>query len=342
MMKFGITLFENRVSPRWTAADSILLVSQRRGKVSGKKRIPINIANLTDLSEILIQNRVDILVCGGITSDGKLYLQGLNLSIIDNVAGTAEDIEVAIKSDRLRRGYGFIELGSDSEMISFNSQEQIVNSSHSHIQNKPKNQHQKSFDCLACTNKICLDGKKCEQTTGKIDHQLEPDKELLQMLEAATDIACEKERTLCRLSELIYFCLEMQYKRLGIAYCVDLEEPTEILVRLLRRFFDVYPVCCKVGGSTKSITIKNNKPARQKYGNRDNCCNPWGQAQVLNNLETDFNIMVGLCMGADCVFIKGSLAPTTGLFIKDKSLANNPIGAIYSEYYLKEAVQAHR
>ena len=136
-------------------------------------------------------------------------------------------------------------------------------------------------------------------------------------------------------------CLEMQYKRLGVAYCVDLEEPTEILVRLLRRFFTVYPVCCQVGGFTKTNPLQSESQKDKKFNNKDTCCNPWGQAQILNRLGTDLNVMVGLCMGADCVFMQGSSAPATGLFIKDKSLANNPIGAIYSEYYLREAVQAH-
>jgi uncharacterized metal-binding protein len=41
-------------------------------------------------------------------------------------------------------------------------------------------------------------------------------------------------------------------------------------------------------------------------------------------------------MGADCVFSMLSDAPVSTLFVKDKSLANNPIGALYSDFYLKE------
>jgi uncharacterized metal-binding protein len=53
-------------------------------------------------------------------------------------------------------------------------------------------------------------------------------------------------------------------------------------------------------------------------------------------MKTDFNIIVGLCLGADSIFTKESKAPVTTLFVKDKSLANNPIGALYSDYYLRE------
>ena len=53
-------------------------------------------------------------------------------------------------------------------------------------------------------------------------------------------------------------------------------------------------------------------------------------------------MIVGLCMGADCVFTARSEAPVTTLFVKDRSLANNPIGAVYSEYYLRESVTTAR
>jgi uncharacterized metal-binding protein len=196
-------------------------------------------------------------------------------------------------------------------------------------------------DCLACTNRICLEGKMCEAALDERRYVPEPASDFSDMLDAAADISFEKERTLCRLSELIYFCLEMQYERIGVAYCVELEEATGILVKVLRRFFEVYPVCCKVGGQIQSSPLQGARKQGQGPAMKEIACNPWGQAQVLNRLGTDFNVMVGLCMGVDCVFTKGSHAPATALFVKDKSLANNPIGAIYSEYYLKEATRAH-
>jgi uncharacterized metal-binding protein len=57
-------------------------------------------------------------------------------------------------------------------------------------------------------------------------------------------------------------------------------------------------------------------------------------------MDTDLNVLVGACMGADCIFSRFSDAPVTTLFVKDRSLANNPIGAVYSDYYLKEAARA--
>jgi uncharacterized metal-binding protein len=150
------------------------------------------------------------------------------------------------------------------------------------------------------------------------------------MAEAALDISAECERVLCRLSELIYFCLDMGFRRIGVAYCLDLEEPARILVGVLRRFFATIPVCCKIGGRT----LDDDYAAVPG----EIACNPLGQAQALNRAGCDLNVLVGLCMGVDCVFARNSEAPVTTLFVKDRSLANNPIGALYSDYYLKEAL----
>jgi len=157
------------------------------------------------------------------------------------------------------------------------------------------------------------------------------------VLEVARDLSCEHDRRLCRVAELIYFCLGMSYSRLGVAYCVDLTEPAGILIGLLRRFFEVHSVCCKVGGTEVDDTLVEGKKAGEDAAIS---CNPLGQAAILNELKTDLNIIVGLCMGVDSLFTQASQAPVTTLFVKDKSLVNNPIGAIYSDYYLNELSKA--
>jgi uncharacterized metal-binding protein len=155
------------------------------------------------------------------------------------------------------------------------------------------------------------------------------------MIDAALDVSQDKERVLCRVSELVYFCLEMGFRRVGVAYCTDLWEPAEILTGVLRRFFEITPVCCKIGGITESEML-----GLSTAGEGPIVCNPLGQAEVLNRAKTQLNVIVGLCLGADCLFTSASHAPVTTLLVKDKSLAHNPIGALYSEYYLKESLQA--
>ena len=64
-------------------------------------------------------------------------------------------------------------------------------------------------------------------------------------------------------------------------------------------------------------------------------CNPLGQATVLNNEGTELNIILGLCIGHDILFNQYSAAPVTTLAVKDRVLTHNPLGAVYSKYYLK-------
>jgi len=65
-------------------------------------------------------------------------------------------------------------------------------------------------------------------------------------------------------------------------------------------------------------------------------CSPLGQADLLNEAGTDFNIVMGLCVGHDALFCKHSKAPVTTLIAKDRVLAHNPAGALYSRYWRKK------
>jgi uncharacterized metal-binding protein len=64
-------------------------------------------------------------------------------------------------------------------------------------------------------------------------------------------------------------------------------------------------------------------------------CNPILQAFILNEEETNFNVLVGLCVGHDSLFFKYSEAFSTVLIAKDRVLAHNPAGALYTSgiYY---------
>lgn len=58
-------------------------------------------------------------------------------------------------------------------------------------------------------------------------------------------------------------------------------------------------------------------------------CNPILQAEVLNREKTALNIMMGLCIGHDILFLKHCKAETTPLVVKDRSLGHNPVAALY-------------
>ena len=58
-------------------------------------------------------------------------------------------------------------------------------------------------------------------------------------------------------------------------------------------------------------------------------CNPIDQAELLNDAGTQLNLIVGLCVGHDSLFIKYSRALCTSVITKDRILAHNPAAALY-------------
>ena len=138
-----------------------------------------------------------------------------------------------------------------------------------------------------------------------------------------------------RLEEIINFAEKMGYKKLGVAFCSGLMNEAKILIPILEnRGFDVVSVCCKVGGIAKEeIGVKDEE--KIVPGRHESMCNPIAQAEILNKEKTDFNIVMGLCVGHDALFLKNAEALTTVFAVKDRLLGHNPIAALYlsSSYY---------
>ncbi|MBD3401837.1 DUF1847 domain-containing protein [candidate division GN15 bacterium] len=329
-VRYGISILGDRVAPRCTCADAVLLVESRKGGVQQRNSVNLNHRSLVGLLDVLASNRVDTLVCGGISRSDKEFTRGRQIAVVDNVAGSVAEVVAAIGSGALQPGLGLSGQSADPEIVSADNLDL----------DRAGLSTPATADCLACQDHLCLRGKPCHLDDHE-RHQKPLEREVNDMLEAALDISLEDERTLCRLSELIYFCLEMRYQHLGLAYCIELQEPAEILTHVLRRFFVVSPVSCKIGGLAIDDPLSSVDTGPAVRGRRHAiACNPTGQAAALNRAGTEINVLVGLCMGADCIFARASHAPVSTLFVKDRSLANNPIGAVYSDYYLNEAVRA--
>ena len=93
-------------------------------------------------------------------------------------------------------------------------------------------------------------------------------------------------------------------------------------------------VVCKVGRSSKQI-IGLDRSEQIDPAKDEAMCNPVLQAMVLNREKTDFNILLGLCVGHDSLFFKYSEALCTVLAVKDRLLGHNPLAAVYNldSYY---------
>lgn len=147
-----------------------------------------------------------------------------------------------------------------------------------------------------------------------------------------------------RVEETIEFAHRLGYRRLGLAFCVGLREEAKVLNRILEaNGFEVISVACKNGSIPKEEAgLRDEEKVRP--GNYEALCNPIGQALVMNEAQTDLNLMFGLCVGHDSLFIKHSDALVTCVVAKDRALAHNPIGAIHCAwgYYSDRMYKQHR
>ena len=133
-----------------------------------------------------------------------------------------------------------------------------------------------------------------------------------------------------RVEETIEFVLRMGCRIVGIATCVGLLNEARIFAKLLRRRnIDAVAVGCKIGAVDKSVLGIPDKLKLNGGCGHESMCNPVLQAKFLNSLKTDLNIMIGLCVGHDSLFIKNSEAPVTVMVAKDRVLGHNPAAALY-------------
>lgn len=140
-----------------------------------------------------------------------------------------------------------------------------------------------------------------------------------------------------RIVEIYEFARKMNYHRLGLAFCIGLSREASMVEKILKaKAFDVISVACKAGRIPKaSIGIEDEDKIMQ--GTDEAMCNPIFQAMLLNEQQTDFNILLGLCVGHDSLFFKHAQAPTTVLAVKDRVTGHNPLAAVYlsHSYYRK-------
>lgn len=142
---------------------------------------------------------------------------------------------------------------------------------------------------------------------------------------------------LTRIEEIMDFARRSGYSNLGLAFCIGLRREAIIVSRIFRaNGFSVDSVVCKNAGIGKDeIGIAGEDQVHT--GDFEAACNPIGQARALAAAGTQFNVVLGLCVGHDSLFFKYSEAPVTVLAAKDRVLGHNPLAAVYlAESYYRD------
>lgn len=188
-------------------------------------------------------------------------------------------------------------------------------------------------NCADCKNHICAaKGISCTKVDEKqiINSYSEEEHKIMQ---AAAFVEATYYSQLTRLEETAEFARQMGYKKLGLAFCIGLNKEAHLIKKFLAKDFEVVSICCKNCAIAKDkLQLKKINP----QSTTESMCNPKYQAEFLNQAGCDLFISCGLCVGHDAIFNKNCNGPVTTLVAKDRVLAHNPLGAIYSRYWRKK------
>jgi uncharacterized metal-binding protein len=137
-----------------------------------------------------------------------------------------------------------------------------------------------------------------------------------------------------RIKELIEFGKLLEIEKIGIAFCSGLQDEASRVTNFLEdQGFTVSSAVCKCGGVDKTLLGVAKKFKIRDPDMFEAACNPVLQAELLNEAETEINVIVGLCLGHDIIFTMNSQAPVTTLIVKDRLLGHNPVIGLYSRYH---------
>lgn len=141
------------------------------------------------------------------------------------------------------------------------------------------------------------------------------------IIDVSYEVVIDTNAHASRIKELVGFCKKMGYKKIGLAFCKGLRKYGEKIHEIFSKDFEVISVCCNVDN------LKRDEISVQKMTDNPEelACNPLGEAEVLNNADVDFVIMVGFCIGHEQLFTQNIKAPVTTLIVKDREFAHNPI-----------------
>ena len=155
-----------------------------------------------------------------------------------------------------------------------------------------------------------------------------------EIMKAAAYVEGTFYSNITRLQETAEFSKAMGYKKLGMAFCIGLNDEAHYIARFFeKQGFKFYSVCCKNCSVAKSdLKLKQVKPELE----HEAMCNPKFQARFLAEKGVDLYISCGLCVGHDAIFNRNCDGPVTNLVVKDRVLAHNPLGAVYSRYWKRK------
>lgn len=133
-----------------------------------------------------------------------------------------------------------------------------------------------------------------------------------------------------RAEEIIMLAKVSEFKKLGLAFCLELQNEAALYTDILEKNgFETAAVCCKAGGIPKEqigITAKEKVIGPES---EETMCSGLIMAEILNSEKTDMNILMGICVGQDSLFYKYADAFTVPFVVMDRVYGGATMEGIY-------------
>ena len=103
--KILITLYIDQVAPRFDLTTEVSIVSiADDGRPTDKKTVVLPRASAEQLCHLVLLEKIDTVVCGGIEDEYYQYLKWKNVKVLDSVIGSYMDVIKRLESGTLQSG----------------------------------------------------------------------------------------------------------------------------------------------------------------------------------------------------------------------------------------------
>lgn len=103
--KILIPLYVDQVAPRFDLATEVSIVSMADdGRTIEKKTVVLPRASAEELCHLVLLEKIETVVCGGIEDQHYQYLKWKNVNVVDSVIGSYKNVIKQLESGKLSPG----------------------------------------------------------------------------------------------------------------------------------------------------------------------------------------------------------------------------------------------
>ena len=169
-------------------------------------------------------------------------------------------------------------------------------------------------DCSLCKGYVCREGRTDSPTENcpmrgdfPAFDELYNSPELVDNAYRAALVEAEGYCEWTRLREIAEYSKKLGIKRLGVGHCADMAREADLSARYL-----------------ESHSLQPLLPPASPG------CDPIGQLEYFSARDTQLNVIAGMSVAHEVLFISASELPVVSLIARDVRLRHNPVAALYT------------